>query len=64
MKSNDELSYFDDNQHWRFWFKYFDRWKNIWYNLVYNISYKTVIGAKPLHIQFSKVDGFISLWWD
>ena len=35
-----------------------------WYNLVYNISYKTVIGAKPLHIQFNKVDGFISLWWD
>ena len=27
--------------------------------LVYNISYKNLIGAKPLHIRFDEVDGFI-----
>ena len=27
--------------------------------MVYDISYKTLIGAKPLHIRFDKVDGFI-----
>ena len=33
--------------------------KNI---LVYHISYKTLIGAKPLRISFSKVDGFIRVF--
>ena len=27
--------------------------------LVYEISYKTLIGAKPLHIRFGKADAFI-----
>ena len=27
--------------------------------LVYNTSYKTVIGAKPLHIRFDKIDGLL-----
>ena len=27
--------------------------------LVYKISYKTLIDAKPLHIRFDKIDGFI-----
>ena len=27
--------------------------------LFYNISYKTLIGAKLLHIRFDKIDGFI-----
>ena len=27
--------------------------------LIYNISYKTFMGAKPLHIRFDKIDGFI-----
>ena len=30
--------------------------------LVYNISYKTLIGAKLLHIRFDKVDGFIKIF--
>ena len=34
-------------------------YKNI---LIYNISYKTLIGAKPLHIRFGKVDGFIRVY--
>ena len=25
---------------------------------IYDISYKTLIGAKPLHIIFKKIDGF------
>ena len=25
---------------------------------IYDVSYKTLIGAKPLHIMFDKVDGF------
>ena len=35
--------------------------KEKWYEniLVYDISYKTLIGWKPLHIRFDKVDGFI-----
>ena len=35
--------------------------KEKWYEniLVYDISYKTLIGWKPLHIRFHKVDGFI-----
>ena len=27
--------------------------------MIYNISYKTLVGAKPLRIRFSQVDGFI-----
>ena len=27
--------------------------------LIYDVSYKTLIGTKPLHIMFDKVDGFI-----
>ena len=27
--------------------------------MVYNISYKTLIGAKPLHIRFDKIHGFM-----
>ena len=27
--------------------------------LVYDISYKTLIGARPFHIRFDKVDGFV-----
>ena len=30
--------------------------------LVYNISNKTLIGAKPLHIRFDKIDGFIRVY--
>ena len=30
--------------------------------LVYNISYKSLIGAKPLHISFNKVDRFIRVF--
>ena len=30
--------------------------------LVYSISYKTLIGAKLLHIRFDKVDGFIKIF--
>ena len=31
-------------------------YKNI---LIYDVSYKTLLGAKPLHTAFDKVDGFI-----
>ena len=27
--------------------------------LIYDVSYKILIGAKPLHIMFDKVNGFI-----
>ena len=30
--------------------------------MVYKISYKTLIGAKPLHIRFDKIDGFIRVY--
>ena len=30
--------------------------------LVYKISDKTLIGGKPLHIRFNKVDGFIRVY--
>ena len=30
--------------------------------LIYDISNKTLIGAKPLHIKFDKVDGFIRVY--
>ena len=30
--------------------------------MVYKILYKTLIGAKPLHIRFDKVDGFIRVY--
>ena len=30
--------------------------------LIYDISYKTLIGAKPLRIWFSKLDGFIKVY--
>ena len=30
--------------------------------LVYNISYKTLSDAKPFHIRFDKMDGFISVY--
>ena len=30
--------------------------------MIYNISYKTLIGPKPLHIRFDKVDGFIRIY--
>ena len=29
--------------------------------LICNISYKTLIGSKPLHFRFYKIDGFINL---
>ena len=29
--------------------------------LIYDISYKTSMGAKPLHIRFHKIDGFIKI---
>ena len=35
-------------------------YKNI---LVYDISYKTLIGAKLLHISFDQVDGFIRVYY-
>ena len=31
-------------------------------DLVYDILYKTLIGAKPLHISFNKVDGLIRVY--
>ena len=34
-------------------------YKNV---LVYNISYKTLIGAIPMHIRSNKVDGFIRVY--
>ena len=34
-------------------------WKIIWRYLIYDVSYKILIGAKPLHIMFDKVNGFI-----
>ena len=33
--------------------------KSYKYILVYNILNKTLIDAKPLHIKFDKIDGFI-----
>ena len=30
--------------------------------MIYEISYKTLIGTKPLHIRFDKVDGFIKVY--
>ena len=30
--------------------------------LVYNILYTTLIGPKPLHIRFDKIDGFIRVY--
>ena len=30
--------------------------------LIYDISYKTLIGSKPLHISFNKIDGFIRIY--
>ena len=30
--------------------------------MIYDISYKTFIGAKPLHISFDKIDGFIKIY--
>ena len=35
-----------------------EKYENI---LIYHISYKTSIGAKPLHIRFDKIDGFIQI---
>ena len=29
---------------------------------IYSISFKTLIGAKPLHIRFNKVDGFMRIY--
>ena len=30
--------------------------------LIFDISYKTLMGTKPLHIRFVKVDGFITVY--
>ena len=30
--------------------------------LIYDISCKTLIGPKPLHIRFDKIDGFIRIY--
>ena len=30
--------------------------------LIYDISYKTLIGSKPLHIRFNKMNGFIRIY--
>ena len=30
--------------------------------MIYDISYKTLIGSKPLHIRFNKIDGFIRIY--
>ena len=30
--------------------------------LIYDILYKTFMGAKPLHIWFEKIDGFIKIY--
>ena len=39
---------------------YFIWWKIIYENiLIYGVLYKTLIGAKPLHVMFNKVDRFI-----
>ena len=35
-----------------------EKYENI---LIYHISYKKSIGAKPLHIRFDKIDGFIQI---
>ena len=29
---------------------------------VYDISYRTLIGPKPFHIRFDKIDGFIRIY--
>ena len=66
MESNDELKetdvkncicyYFDENKNWRFNFDILLDEKSYENILVYDISFKTLIGAKPLHIKFDKVD--------
>ena len=30
--------------------------------MIYDVSYKTLIGAKPLHIRFDKIDEFIRIY--
>ena len=29
--------------------------------LIYDVYYKTLIGSKPLHIRFNKIDGFVRI---
>ena len=36
--------------------------KSYWNILIYDISCKTFTGAKPLHILFDKIDGFIKIY--
>ena len=42
----------------------FNRWKitRKYIALVYGISYKTLVGAKPLHIRFDEINGFIRVY--
>ena len=42
----------------------FNRWKitRKYIALVYAISYKTLVGAKPLHIRFDEINGFIRVY--
>ena len=30
--------------------------------MIYDISYKNLIGSKPLHVRFNKMDGFIRFY--
>ena len=30
--------------------------------LIYYVSYKTFMGAKPLHMRFDEIDGFIKIY--
>ena len=36
-----------------------EKYENV---LIYDISYKTLIGPKPLHIRFNKIDIFIRIY--
>ena len=38
---------------------YKNRYENI---LIYDISYKTFMVAKPLHVRFDKISGFIKIY--
>ena len=53
------------NQNLRFWFWWYSIDENSYESiLVYDILYKTLIGAKPLHIRLNKTDGFIRVYYE
>ena len=46
----------------RFWYWYLTDGKSQKNILIYDVSYKTLIGPKPLHNRFNKIDGFIRIY--